>query len=55
MEDDRGMINEVEGVQNLSGRDVELHEEIDFGLCGAGGVNGSDESGVLRTTFLVCD
>ena len=32
MEDDRGMVSEVEGVQILGGRDIEFHEGSDF-LC----------------------
>ena len=30
MEDGRGMVSEVDGVQILGGRDVELHEGSDF-------------------------
>ena len=46
-DDDRGMVNEFEGVQNLGERDVELHEGSGFCLCGGGGVDGSGGSGVV--------
>ena len=44
-DDDRGMVNEFEGVQNLGERDVELHEGRGFCLCGGGGGGGVDVSG----------
>ena len=63
VDDERGMVKEVEGVRNLCKRDFELHEGKNFGLyCGSsvddsggsGGVDGSGGSGVFRRMFLVC-
>ena len=44
VDDDKGMVNDVQGVQNLGGRDVKLDEGRDFCLCDGVGVDGSGGS-----------
>ena len=43
--DDRGMVNDVEGVRSLGRREFNFHEGWDLCLCGSGGgVDGSSGS-----------
>ena len=44
MGDDKIMVNDVEGVQRLGGRDVKFHRGWDLCLCDSGGVGGSGGS-----------
>ena len=43
------MVKNVQGVWNLGGIDIELHEDEDFGLRDGVGADGSGGNGVFRS------